>query len=228
MVHLIISVPLPQILEQIAEMMKVIQQEQISKRIVEQIVDVPVPQIPEQIVDMPVPQVMEETVEAAKSIPQERVQQRTLEETVGVLVLLEVLAASRAVPSREENGRSPRRALPTALRSGGAAALSSRSVDIIAAGPSGVNKHAIHDNVCIVSGRWFFLQVRRRLRRCGCCCAARTSVLQLTCWGARKTHAMISPYRPFFFLRVLLLLSSLEFASIVANLQFSSVCTAAN
>ena len=34
MVHLIISVPLPQILEQIAEVMKVIQQEQISKRIV--------------------------------------------------------------------------------------------------------------------------------------------------------------------------------------------------
>ena len=61
--HLIISVPLPQILEQIAEVMKVIQQEQISKRIVEQIVDVPVPQIPEQIVEVPVPQVMEETVE---------------------------------------------------------------------------------------------------------------------------------------------------------------------
>ena len=131
MVHLIISVPLPQILEQIAEVMKVIQQEQISKRIVEQIVDVPVPQV------------MEETVEAAKSIPQERVQQRTLEETLGVLVLL-----------------------PTALRSGWATALSSRSVDINAAGPSGVNKHAIHDNVCIVSGRWFFLQVGRRLRRC--------------------------------------------------------------
>ena len=134
MVHLIISVPLPQILEQIAEVMKVIQQEQISKRIVEQIVDVPVPQIPEQIVDVPVPQVMEETVEAAKSIPQERVQRRTLEETLGVLVLLEVLAASQAVPSRGENGRSPRRAQPTALRSGWAAALSSRSVDIIAAG----------------------------------------------------------------------------------------------
>ena len=32
----------------------------------------------------------------------------------------------------------------------------------------------------------------------GCCCAARTSVLQVTCWGARKTHAMISPFRPFF------------------------------
>ena len=89
MVHLIISVPLPQILEQIAEVMKVIQQEQTSKRIVEQIVDVPVPKIPEQIVDVPVPQVMEETVEAAKSIPQERAQQHTLEETVGVLVLLE-------------------------------------------------------------------------------------------------------------------------------------------
>ena len=67
---------------------------------------------------------------------------------------------------RDESGCSTRKALPTALRSGWAAALSSRSVDIIAAGPSGVNKHAIHDNVCIVSGRWFFLQVGRRLRRC--------------------------------------------------------------
>ena len=65
---------------------------------------------PGQIVDVPVPQVMEETVEAAKSIPQERVQRRTLEETVGVLVLLEVWAASRAVPSGGETGRSPRRA----------------------------------------------------------------------------------------------------------------------
>ena len=49
-----------------------------------------------------------------------------------------------------------RKALPTALRSGWAAALSSRSVDIIAAGPSGVNKHAIHDYVRIVCGRLFF------------------------------------------------------------------------
>ena len=66
-----------------------------------------------------------------------------------------------------ESGCSHRKALPTALRSGWAAALSSRSVDIIAAGPSGVNKHAVHDYVCIVCGRWlFFLQVGRRLRRC--------------------------------------------------------------
>ena len=67
---------------------------------------------------------------------------------------------------RGESGCSPRKALPTALRSGWAAALSSRSVDIIAAGPSGVNKHAIHDYVRIVCGRLFFLQVGRRLRRC--------------------------------------------------------------
>ena len=79
-------------------------------RVVHLIISVPLPQIPEQIVDVPVPQVMEETVEAAKSIPQERVQRRTLEEIVGVLVLLEVLAASGAVPSRGETGRSPRRA----------------------------------------------------------------------------------------------------------------------
>ena len=44
------------------------------------------PQILDQIVDVPVPQLMEETVEAAKSIPEERTQQRTLEETVSVPV----------------------------------------------------------------------------------------------------------------------------------------------
>ena len=71
------------------------------------IISVPLPQIQEQIVDVPVPQVMEETVEAAKSIPQERVQRRTLEETVGVLVLLEVLAASRAVPGRGRMAAPP-------------------------------------------------------------------------------------------------------------------------
>ena len=42
------------------------------------------PQILDQIVDVPVPQIMEETVEVAKLIPQERIQQRTLEETVNV------------------------------------------------------------------------------------------------------------------------------------------------
>ena len=40
------------------------------------------PQILDQIVDVPVPQIAEETVEAAKLIPEERIQQRTLEETV--------------------------------------------------------------------------------------------------------------------------------------------------
>ena len=67
---------------------------------------------------------------------------------------------------RGESGCSPRKALPTALRSGLAAALSSRSVEIIAAGPSGVNKHAIHDYVCVICGRWFFLHEERRLRGC--------------------------------------------------------------
>ena len=45
------------------------------------------PQILNQIVDVPVPQLMEETVEASKSLPEERTQQRTLEETVSVPVL---------------------------------------------------------------------------------------------------------------------------------------------
>ena len=84
----------------------------------------------------------------------------------GMSWLLRRFRHERAGCFRGESGCSPRKALPTALRSGWAAALSSRSVDIIAAGPSGVNKHAIHDYVRIVCGRLFFLQVGRRLRRC--------------------------------------------------------------
>ena len=61
---MITSVPVPQIQEQIVEAIKVIPQEQMAERVVEQIVDVPVPQILDQIVDVPVPQLMEETVEA--------------------------------------------------------------------------------------------------------------------------------------------------------------------
>ena len=75
----------------------------------------------------------------------------------GVSWLLRRLRHERAGCSSGESGCSPQKALPTALRSGWAAALSSRSVDIIAAGPSGVNKHAIHNYACIVCGR---------LRRC--------------------------------------------------------------
>ena len=35
------------------------------------------------------------------------------------------------------------------------AACCAGSADIVAAGPSGVNKHAIHDYVCLVCGKWF-------------------------------------------------------------------------
>ena len=56
-----------------------------SKRIVVQIVGVPMPQILEQIVDVRVTN-HEQTIEAVKSIPQERIQQRPLEETVNVPV----------------------------------------------------------------------------------------------------------------------------------------------
>ena len=52
---------------EIVEVVKVIPQERISERIVEQIVDVPVPQI------------MEEIVEVVQIIPQERVQNRKVE-----------------------------------------------------------------------------------------------------------------------------------------------------
>ena len=92
--HLSLSVPVPHIQEQIVEAIKVIPQEQMAERIVEQIVDVLMPQIQVQFVDVPVPQIMEETVEVA--------------------TLLVVLPARRTVPGRGENGRSPRRAQPVA------------------------------------------------------------------------------------------------------------------
>merc|ERR1712032_947958 len=43
-------------------------------------------EIVEQVVDVPVPQVVEEVVQVAKIIPQERVQQRTVEQVVDVPV----------------------------------------------------------------------------------------------------------------------------------------------
>ena len=53
--HLSLSVPVPHIQEQIVEAIKVIPQEQMAERIVEQIVDVLMPQIQVQFVDVPVP-----------------------------------------------------------------------------------------------------------------------------------------------------------------------------
>ena len=52
--HLSLSVPVPHIQEQIVEAIKVIPQEQMAERIVEQIVDVLMPQIQVQFVDVPV------------------------------------------------------------------------------------------------------------------------------------------------------------------------------
>ena len=129
--HIITSVPVPQIQEQIVEAIEVIPQEQMAERIVEQIVDVSVPQILEQIVDVPVPQITEETDEVATLIPQERIQQRTLEETVNVPVLQiqeQIVAVVKAVPSRGENGRSPRRAQPHRRGAGGCAGRAAASV----------------------------------------------------------------------------------------------------
>ena len=40
-------------------------------------------------------------------------------------------------------------------RAAAVAACCAGSADIVAAGPSGVNKHAIHDYVCLVCGKWF-------------------------------------------------------------------------
>ena len=102
--------PVPQIQEQNVEVSKEIPQEQLAERIMEQIVDVPVSQSLEQIVDVPVPQITEETVEVATQIPQ-------AEETVNVLLLHiqeQIVAVVKAVPSRGETDRSPRRAQPVA------------------------------------------------------------------------------------------------------------------
>ena len=56
----------------IVEVIKVIPQEQMSKRIVEQIVGVPMPQILEQIVDVPVPQIQEQIVAVVKALFERR------------------------------------------------------------------------------------------------------------------------------------------------------------
>ena len=95
---------------------------------------------------------------------------------------------------RGESGCSPRKALPTALRSGWAAALSSRSVDIIAAGPSGVNKHAIHDyvrNRSAPSGDQEKPSTKKKLHHitsslcCLTCPLSRLSLFKVSCPGTQ-------------------------------------------
>ena len=66
---------MPQIHELIVEVVKIIPQEQVQQRTVEQIVDVPVQQIVDNIVDV------------AQIIFQERVSERVVEDIVDVLVL---------------------------------------------------------------------------------------------------------------------------------------------
>ena len=87
--------------------------------------------------------------------------------------------------------------LPPEGTAGGCRALRRRSADIVAAGPSGVKKHAIHDYVCLVCGKWFRSSrwdggcgARVRLLRQR---AAWTSLLEvLLVFTAFKTHATIS------------------------------------
>ena len=62
----------------IVEVIKEIPQEQLAERLVEQIVDVPVPQILEQLVDVPVPQITEETDEAV-NVPLPQIQEQIVE-----------------------------------------------------------------------------------------------------------------------------------------------------
>ena len=87
---------------QIVEVIKEIPQEQLAERLEEQIVDAPVPQIQVQIVDVPVLQITEETDEVA-NVPLPQIQEQ-------------ILAVVNAVPSRGENGRSPRRGTAASSR----------------------------------------------------------------------------------------------------------------
>ena len=85
--------PVPQIRKEIGEVIQPIPHEQIFdrngivgltrvfERFVEQ-VDVPEPEIAEQIVPLPVPRIREETVEMIKRIPQERIIDHTVEQIV--------------------------------------------------------------------------------------------------------------------------------------------------
>ena len=70
------------------------------------------------------------------------------------------------------------------------------SADIVAAGPCGVKKHAIHDYVCLVCGRWFCSS-----RWDGGCCAWAAALVVLVvrqrsgwCARASKTHATNSSF----------------------------------
>ena len=67
-------------------------QEQMSKRIVEQIVDVPVPQILHQIVDVPVPQIMGETVEAV-NVPLPQIQEQIVEVVNPLLIAVHLFSS---------------------------------------------------------------------------------------------------------------------------------------
>ena len=76
---------MPQVVEEILEVIKVISQERESERIVVLIFDVPVLQVLEEIV-VAVSQVVEEILEVFKVIPQERVSEFFVEQVVDVPV----------------------------------------------------------------------------------------------------------------------------------------------
>ena len=67
-VEQITDVHVPQIMGEIVEVAKIVQQERVQQRTVEEIIDVPVPQC------------VEESVEVIKAIPQERISERTCEQ----------------------------------------------------------------------------------------------------------------------------------------------------
>ena len=115
-----VDTSVPQIQGQIDETGKVILQERVPERNVEQIVNVPVPQIIDECVEVIqlvpkekirehivgeivvlVPQVREETTETAKIIPQKRVQNRTVDQITIVFMLQiqeEIVAVIQLIP----------------------------------------------------------------------------------------------------------------------------------
>ena len=88
----IADVHVPEIMEEIVEVAKIVQQERDQQHIVEEIVDAPVPQF------------LEEMVEVIKAIPQERISERIFEQVVNVPEeTLEVVKSfSQDVPQKKD------------------------------------------------------------------------------------------------------------------------------
>ena len=101
----------------------------------------------------------------------------------GSLGYYDAFATNGRAALREESGCFPGRHRPGLLRRRRAAWTSLLQVRVV--------KTSTHDTImCVLSAEdgCFVSRVGQRLRRCawGCCCAARTSVLQVTYWRSSQ------------------------------------------